>query len=535
MSDIRFARVFSNGAILQRGKEIKIWGFASEGCEVTVSLAGKECRTPADGNGRFDVTFPAMDKGGPYDLVATAADGGSVKSTDIMIGDVIIISGQSNMEFPMERVRETYPDEWAEPNDPLLRTFKVTENGVFGRSISDVETGEWKSLSKDSIDAFSAVGYFTARHLRLKDDAAVGLLDLTLGGAPIEAFMSGKYLEGFDASLKEAAKFYDDEYRLKVLSDNEKNENVWRQALDDNDQGIGNYEDGKEILDKGKKIVFPDFFSDTALSGLIGSVWIARTFTVPDEYVGKAASLWFGTMVDYDYAYINGQFVGTTDYTYPPRRYPIPEGLIRKGNNTVVVRICVQKGFGRVTPGKLYGIVFGDKLRRKTDGFYETLEGADHIEYLSGVWKYLIGYRCQASPDMIFVNWKPTALYNGMLQPLTGLAAKAFAFYQGESNCQNNQDYPELTKRFIKQLRTMWGSDLPYICVQLPEFNARMEEVSFDGGMAWRGLMAAQEECENLPGFYLVKSYGTGELNDLHPQRKEPIGKDIAEVIASLG
>ena len=140
MSDIRFARVFSNGAILQRGKEINVWGFASEGCEVTVSLAGKECRTSTE-NGRFDVTFPAMDKGGPYELVANDSDGGSIKSTDIMIGDVIIISGQSNMEFPMERVRETYPDEWDEPNDPLLRTFKVTENGVFGRSISDVETG----------------------------------------------------------------------------------------------------------------------------------------------------------------------------------------------------------------------------------------------------------------------------------------------------------------------------------------------------------------------------------------------------------
>ena len=534
MSTVSFARVFGDGAVLQQDKEIHIWGFACEGEKVTVRLGENECICMAGDSGRFDAVFPAMEAGGPYMLCATASGGQETKSSDIMIGNVIIISGQSNMEFPMARVRETYPDEWDDPCDPLLRTFKVTENGVFNKTIPDVETGEWKSLSKDSIDAFSAVGYFAAKHLRLKEDTAVGLVDLTLGGAPIEAFMSEKSLEGFDEALKEAAKFYDDEYRLKVLADNEAYENSWRKALDDNDQGIGSYEDGKEILANGSDIVFPDFFSDNALSGLIGSVWVAKTFTVPDDYVGKPASLWFGSMVDYDYAYVNGQFVGTTDYTYPPRRYPIPEGLIRKGENTVVVRICVQKGFGRVTPGKLYAIVFGDKLRRLTDGFYERLDGAEHIEYLSGVWKYLIGNRCEASRDQIFVNWKPTALYNGMLQPLTGFAAKAFAFYQGESNCQNNQNYPKLTQRFIEQLRTMWGEDLPYICVQLPEFNARMEEVSFDGGKAWRGLMAAQESCTAIPGFYLVKSYGTGELNDLHPQRKEPIGKDIAGVIASL-
>ena len=199
-----------------------------------------------------------------------------------------------------------------------------------------------------------------------------------------------------------------------------------------------------------------------------------------------------------------------------------------------MLRIAVEKGYGRVTPGKLYGIVYGDKYLRITDGFNESLEGADHIEYLGGVWKYLVGAACEASPDQVFVNWKPTGLFNGMLSPLSGLSVKAFAFYQGESNCQNNFEYKELTERFITQLRVMWGEDLPYICVQLPEFNSRMEEISYDGGEGWRGLMASQESCTSIPGFYLVKSYGTGELNDLHPQRKEPLGAAIADVISTL-
>ncbi len=528
---LTFARVFTNGAVLQRGRENHIWGFASKGSNVTVSLAGQKADAVCDDNGRFDVVFSAMKKGGPYTLLATDESGQTAESTDIMIGDVIIVSGQSNMEFPMERVRETYPDEWEAPFDTLIRTFKVVENGVFKRTIPDVETGEWKSLSCGSIDAFSAVGFFTAKHLRMKDDAAVGLIDLTLGGAPIEAFMSESSLEGFDRALSEAAKFGDDGYRNGVLSQNEKNAAEWLAALDANDAGIGKYEDGKEILSKGTAVTFPDFFSDTELDGFIGSVWIAKTFTVPDEYVGKSAMLWFGLLVDLDHCYINGTHIGSTEYMYPPRRYAIPEGLIRKGENTIVLRIGVEKGYGRITPGKLYGIVYGDKIRRITDGFNESLEGADHIENLSGTWKYLIGNKCEASKDQVFVNWKPTALYHGMLEPLAHLSARAFAFYQGESNCWNHTEYAALTERFIAQLRSMWGNDLPYICVQLPEFNSRMEEISYDGGKNWRGLRRAQAECTKLPGFYLVDAYGTGELNDLHPQRKEPIGSAIADVI----
>ena len=534
MSTIRFARIFGDGAVLQRRRPIHIWGFSQGGAEVTVSLAGNSVKCTADAAGRFDAVLPSSEKGGPYTLTASDGSGTDAASGDIMIGDVVLISGQSNMEFPMERVKETYPSEWDNAGEPMIRTIKITENGVFGKDIEDVETGLWTRVEAGTLDAFSAVGYFTAKHMRKADDAAVGIVDVTLGGAPIEAFMSEEMLEGYDDALAEAGKFTDDGYRLGVLADNERNAEKWHKELDDNDAGLlRGYMNGEEILEKGSSIMLPDIFSDTALSGYTGSLWIARTFTVPAGYAGRSAALWFGTLVDFDFCYINGKLIGNTEYTYPPRRYDIPEGLITEGENTIVLRIGIEKGFGRVTPGKLYGIIYGD-CRRTTDGFNEGAEGAEHIEPLSGIWKYLKGYECTPSADPVFVNWKPTALYHGMLAPLAGYAVKAFAFYQGESNCPRNDEYADLTKRFIKGLRALWNDDMPYICVQLPEFNARMEEVSYDGGRAWRGLMAAQESCIGFEGFYLVRSYGTGELNDLHPQRKEPIGEEIAKIIASL-
>ena len=532
MSTIKLARVFGDNAVLQRDKEIRIWGFADDGADITVKFAKNERKCTAKG-GRFDAVFPPMGAGGPYTVEAVADGGESVKSSGIMIGDVIIFCGQSNMEFPMSRVKETYPSEWEGSFDTLIRTFKVTERGAFGTTLSEVETGDWSILSKDSIDVYSAVGYFTAKHLRLKEDVAVGIVDLTLGGAPIEAFMSAESLEGFDEALSEAGKFSDDAYLRKVLSDNEKNAQMWLERLDADDPGIrGHYEDARRILSDGREIAMPDFFSDTELDGFIGSVWLAKSFTVPEEYVGKSAVLYFGAITDLDRCYINGVEIGNTEYCYPPRRYPVPEGLIRSGENTVVFRIGVEKGYGRITPGKLYGIVFNGG-RRCTDGYLEWLDSYDHIVYLSGIWKYLKGTECARSEDTVFVNWKPTALYNGMLAPLAGLTVKAFAFYQGESNCQRAFEYAKLTERFVSQIRDMWGY-IPYIYVQLPEFNARMEEISYDGGKAWRALMAAQEQCEAYPDCHMVRSYGTGELNDLHPQRKEPLGKAIADIICRV-
>ncbi len=533
MSTIRFARVFGDGAVLQRNKEIHIWGFAPADTTVRVEFAGssQECVSGADG--RFDTVFPGMDKGGPYTI--TASDGNdSARSHDIMIGDVVIVSGQSNMEFPMIRVKETYPWEWDNDRNDMIRTFKVTENGVFKAPLPDVETGEWVSASPETLDDYSAVGYFTAKHMRDHEDVCVGIIDLTLGGVIMEAFMSAGMLEGFAGALAEAEKFKDDGYRQMILRTNDENAARWRNDLDKADIGLrDHYENGDRIISSGRKIALPQFFSDTELDGFIGSIWIARKFTVPDRYIGKPATLWLGTITDYDFCYVNGEFVGTTDYCYPPRRYEIPEGLIKAGENTVVVRICVEKGFGRVTPGKLYGVVFGKGVRT-TDGFTEGINGAEYIEGLGGVWQYLIGARCDAAEETVFVNWKPTALYNGMTAPLAGLGIKAFAYYQGESNCGAYKDYATLTKRFVGGIRQMWGEEVPYICVQLPEFDARMEEVSYDHGRAWRGLQEAQEECTDIPGCYLVRAFGCGELNDIHPQRKEPIGKDIADIVMSL-
>lgn len=549
MEKITLSRLLSDGAVLQRNKEIHVWGFAEAGLKVSVSLAlqndvaGSNAQTIScvcDDKGCFEVFFEKREAGGPYILTAYAEgfEDEKVSAKDIYVGDVFVISGQSNMEFPMSRVKDTYPEEWDNPDDSAIRTFKVIEHGEFQEPVIDVQTGEWTLLNKNSIDNYSAVGLFMAKRIRQQEDIHVGLINLSLGGAPMEAFLSKEMLCGYDNALAEAEKYSNESYRNEVLRLNEVNANRWHEHVDGEDTGLKeSWQDGEKILAAGADFMVPEYFSDTELDGFVGSVWFARTFEVPKEYAGKEACLWFGTITDYDFCYVNGTFIGTTPYCYPPRRYPIPKDLLKEGTNTVVFRICVEKGYGRITPGKLLGVIFG-QAKRITDGYTETVTGADKVINLAGCWKYLIG--CGAgvtkeiapSEETVFVNWKSTALFNGMVYPVTKYPIKAFCFYQGESNCPRAGEYADLTRRQIEGYRKLWKDDkLPYICVRLPKFNARVEEGSYDGGKAWRALQEAQDKVTEIEGAYIVDAYEYGESNDLHPQCKKPIGRMMAEVI----
>ena len=545
---LKFTRLISDGAVLQRNKKIHIWGWGDAGKTVNVTIKNdmrsEGISADITSNGRFDAYFEAGCAGGPYTITAVSGDE-SISVSDVYIGDVLVMSGQSNMEFPMSRVRDTYPSEWENPGDNLIRTFKVAENGVFDAPLEDAESGEWHAFNEKTIDDYSAVSYFCAKRLRQEENIAVGLIDISLGGAPIEAFLSSEMLAGFEGALNEANKFKDASYRESVLKKNEADANGWRQRLDSLDKGLWEgWESGRKIINTGNDFMLPGYFSDTELSGFIGSIWFARKFDVPKEYAKRSAWLWLGTITDYDFCYINGALIGSTPYCYPPRRYNIPEGLIKEGENTIVLRVCVEKGFGRFTPGKLYGVIFGAG-RRITDGFNETIEGAEHVINLSGGWKYLKGCgndkteepekKIDRSADTVFINWKPTALFNGMLNPVTNFPVKAFCFYQGESNCGNADEYPLLVKRQAEGYRKLWGDDkLPYICVQLPNFDSRIEEATCDGGISWRSMQKAQEKCLEIHDAYLIRTYGYGEDNDLHPQQKEPVGQMIAEVVMNL-
>ena len=360
----------------------------------------------------------------------------------------------------MSRVRDTYPEYFVDPKDNLIRTFKVVENGNFHGPLKEVQSGSWVDVNEASLPDYSAIGFFMAKALRASEDVPVGLVNTTLGGSTIESWMSKDMLAAWPDDIKLAEKYADDAFLAEVKRTNEHNGSSWREEAANKDKGLSEkwYEltDGVDEVNGWKDIEIPSIFKEIPdLKGYIGSVWLWKEIDVPASLAGKEAVLWFGTMVDYDITYLNGEEIGRTEYLYPPRRYAIRKGLLKEGKNHICIRLGIETGRGRVTPGKLLAILTGSG-KRICDGFNETVEGFDDVLDVSGTWKYKKGCSMEKVAPTDFFNWKPTALFNGMLNPCTNYPVKAVIWYQGESNAGRSSMYFDQLKSMTEGYRKLW-------------------------------------------------------------------------------
>ena len=519
MGDLRLPRLISDGMILQQKKQIKMWGFDRPGRKVMLSFLGEEYVAVADGQGRFEAVLPPMEPGGPYNLYIGNENGEEIVVTDILIGDVWLCAGQSNMELPMERVKDRYPEEIRECSEPFIRTFKVIEHSDFHGPLRELQSGSWEKADTGTILKFSATAYFFAKQMYQMTGVPVGLINTSLGGSRIQSWMSREMLQGDVEDLLLAEKYADDAFVAGQLERNQENMEAWHRNLDEQDQGLKrNFKELKDPEPSFKEVSIPFFFRDTQLQGFIGSVWFLRNFQVTGGLAGKAAKLWLGTIVDSDTVYINGVMVGHTDYQYPPRKYEIPEGLLREGENTIVIRVKCENGHGRFTDGKKYAL-------------WNDEEEID----LTGKWYYEIGAACEQIEPTDFVNWKPTGLYNGMVAPCRPYTLAGILWYQGESNTHVPEVYLELMKRMVAGYRKEWGEELPFLYVQLPNFAIdRYDSDADETGQGWPVVRELQRRAKKLPRVGMAVTMDLGEDNDLHPLNKKEVGFRLAMLAAKM-
>lgn len=519
MGDLRLPRLISDGMILQQKKQIKMWGFDRPGRKVMLSFLGEEYVAVADGQGRFEAVLPPMEPGGPYNLYIGNENGEEIVVTDILIGDVWLCAGQSNMELPMERVKDRYPEEIRECSEPFIRTFKVIEHSDFHGPLRELQSGSWEKADTGTILKFSATAYFFAKQMYQMTGVPVGLINTSLGGSRIQSWMSREMLQGDVEDLLLAEKYADDAFVARQLERNQENMEAWHRNLDEQDQGLKrNFKELKAPEPSFKEVSIPFFFRDTQLQGFIGSVWFLRNFQVTGGLAGKAAKLWLGTIVDSDTVYINGVMVGHTDYQYPPRKYEIPEGLLREGENTIVIRVKCENGHGRFTDGKKYAL-------------WNDEEEID----LTGKWYYEIGAACEQIEPTDFVNWKPTGLYNGMVAPCRPYTLAGILWYQGESNTHVPEVYLELMKRMVAGYRKEWGEELPFLYVQLPNFAIdRYDSDADETGQGWPVVRELQRRAKKLPRVGMAVTMDLGEDNDLHPLNKKEVGFRLAMLAAKM-
>ncbi len=508
---VRLPRLVRDSMVLERDAKINIWGWAAGGEKVTVKFNGKTAKATTGADGKWSVQLAPMKAGGPYTMNIDASN--HIVLKDILIGDVWICSGQSNMVHQMELHSVRYANEIAQANYPQIRHFWIPTMTDMQKPHDDLPSGSWKSANPQDVLQFSAVAYFFAKDLYDKYHVPIGLINASVGGTPIEAWISETGFNEFPTITATIQKNKDTAY-INGLN---------RRAFSGvrpprpQDKGMTDttpWYDVNYIPKNWHNINIPGYWEDQGIKDLDGSVWYRREIDIPATMTNVPAKLFMGRIVDADVVYINGKQIGNTTYQYPQRRYTLPEGILQSGKNIFVIRVTNSFGKGGFVPDKPYYIVAAN----------DTVD-------LKGTWQYKVGevyvpQRGFGGGSDISAQNQPVALYNAMVAPLINYTAKGFVWYQGEANSGRAEEYAKLLPALIQDWRTLWKEgDLPFLYVQLPGF---MEMSYLPSESQWAALRESQMKTLSVPNTAMAVAIDLGEWNDIHPDRKKEVGDRLA-------
>jgi len=510
---VRLPQLVGDNMVLQRDANVNIWGWAAVGEKVAVKFNGKSYHAVTGADGKWLIVLKPMKAGGPYTMDISGSNNISIKN--ILIGDVWFCSGQSNMVLPMERVKEKYPDEIASANYPEIRNFFVPTLADVTKLHDDLPPGKWVPASPENVMGFGAASYFFAKQIYLKYHIPIGLINSSVGGTPVEAWISEDGFKQFPQN-EAMIKNYKDTAYMKNLTARRPvtGEKIPVIEPDKGVSGAKMWYDPTYVPQGWHKFWLPGYWADQGVKGLNGTVWFRKEIEVPASMTGKPAKLFMGRIVDADQTYVNGVLVGGVTYQYPPRRYELPSGLLKPGKNIVVVKIVNTAGKGGFVPDKPYFITTGDE---KID--------------LRGDWLYQVGqvlppFRGFGGGAPFSAQNSPTGLYNTMVAPAINYTIKGMIWYQGEANSGKPKEYAQLLPALITDWRNKWKQgDLPFLYAQLPGFM----EVNYSPSESdWAELRESQLKTLSVQNTAMAVAIDAGEWNDIHPLDKKDVGDRLA-------
>lgn len=510
-SQVVLPKLISDGMVLQRDAKIKIWGWASKNEEVKIHFIDSTYITKTNQVGEWSVNISELKSGGPYEMQIDASN--SIKIKDILVGDVWVCSGQSNMGLPLGVLKDVYKDEISEMNNPMIRQFSTFPRTNFSNRDSDFKFGIWQHADSNNIYGLTAAGYFFAKNIYEIYKVPIGLLNVNMGGSAAEAWISEESMKEFPIYYKELLKFKSPGYlELRNKQDDERANN-WNRMLRINDIGLKDekqlWSDPNLNISNWESMQIPGYWADTKVGNVNGVIWFRKEFYLTDKNTNGSAYLKLGRIVDCDSVFINGKFIGSTGSQYMPRNYEIQNDILNEGKNVIVVRVINYIHKGGFVPGKKYELLIsGQKIN------------------LAGEWNYKIGATSEQLDDHLFTGKIPTGLFNGGIAPLLNYNIKGVLWYQGESNTSRAFEHYDLFKLLIKDWRKNWKQgDFPFIFVQLPNFvEVNVERTNFD----WAIFRESQLKSLSIPNTGMAVAIDIGEYNDIHPVNKKDIGARLA-------
>lgn len=498
---VKLPRIFTSDMVLQQGVATPIWGWAQKGETITIGFAGKRIVTVAGNDGKWNTKLPVMNYGGPYTLVVRGSN--TITLDNILIGEVWVCSGQSNMGLPVESAADAKAV-IASADFPQIRLFNVSQT-IAQFPQEDLSSGRWVVCDPATVRKFSAAAFFFGIELYRQLKVPIGLINSSVGGTMIERWASPDHMlkdPDFSAKVK----------KLQSMDLVKEKENRIREITRLN----GGFPDGSDDLSGVVPLYAQPGIDDRNWMQItvpapwhpffVGAGWSRTRFELTAAEAADSAVLNLGRIDDDDMTFINGKKIGST-MNVGDRRYRIPPGVLKAGTNELAVRIVNRNGTGGIVGGEVY------------------LQTARSRKNLSGLWKFKLS-KVFESGLSLQKNDYPSILYNGMIHPLISFAIKGVIWYQGEANTDRSGQYRRLFPGMIRDWRAKWQQgDFPFVFVELPNYNDPGDTT----GTAWARLREAQTSACALPNTAMAVAIDIGADNDLHPPNKQDIGKRLAQ------
>ena len=506
-AQLRLPAIMSDHMIMQRNEKIRFWGWADKGARVTVALAGNTASAKAARDGRWSVQLPAVPAGGPY-TVTVSSKKETITLDDVLVGEVWICSGQSNMEFMLRSINNA-DEEIRSATNGNIRSFDVQKD--MARFPKDDLKGDWKICSPQTAGNFSAVGYLFCREIAERLNVPVGLINTSWGGTDIESWMSMETIDAFPKYRRLMTRLRSEELEA-YLARGKEVEAAFLKAIADEPGEKEQWYLPSYSKSDWKPLRVPGLWTDDALSGVDGVVWTTVEFSVPEALAGQPAILSLGMIDDDDVTWINGTKVGSTVGYDIKRRYTVPSGVLKAGKNELTVKI-VDNHAG----GGCYG---------SSDLFFLQV-GQERLSILGDGWKYKIAVDNEAFEYVEDgPNAFPSRLFNAMVAPIAGYPARGFVWYQGENNAPRAEEYYRLFPAMINDWRSRWNrADMPFYWVQLANYMPSDEHPSASN---WAVLRDAQNSARSLPHTGQAVIIDVGDADDIHPRDKQTVGHRLA-------